>query len=63
MVKKERNKTKHVYVSSFVPEHLMPNKQPNVMDPFLEPLIAELEELFTDGILRLFSFFVSPKFV
>jgi len=29
----------------------MPNKQPNVMDHFLEPLIAELEEQFTDGRL------------
>ena len=41
MAKGTRCKNEHVYVSSFVPEHNLPNKQPNALDPFLEPLIEK----------------------
>uniref|UniRef100_A0A7M5WW45 Uncharacterized protein n=3 Tax=Clytia hemisphaerica TaxID=252671 RepID=A0A7M5WW45_9CNID len=50
MRKKERFKNENVFVSSFVPEHKLPNKQPTALDPYLEPLVEEIEELFIDGM-------------
>ena len=38
-----------VYICGFIPSYLLPNKQPNFLDPFLSPLIEEIEELFIDG--------------
>lgn len=49
MEKEVRNRKEEVYVSSFVPEYKVPNKQPMSLDPFLEPLVAELEDLFVNG--------------
>lgn len=49
MEKLHRSKNDHIYTTTFVPEHALPNKEPNALDPFLEPLITELEELFIDG--------------
>eukprot|EP00111_Clytia_hemisphaerica_P012099 TCONS_00035538-protein len=50
MEKLHRSKNDHIYTTTFVPEHALPNKEPNALDPFLEPLITELEELFIDGL-------------
>lgn len=49
MYKKDRNATDEVYVVSFVPSHMLPKKRPNALDPFLEPLISEIENIFIDG--------------
>jgi len=49
LYKKDRNATDEVYVVGFVPSHMLPKKQPNALDPFLEPLISEIEDIFIDG--------------
>lgn len=49
MEKEKRCLDENVFVSSFVPEHKLPNKQPSALDPFLDPLVTELEELFING--------------
>lgn len=50
MEKRYRCQNEYVYTSTFVPEHSMPNKEPNALDPFLEPLVDELVELFNEGM-------------
>ena len=49
MEKRERSKSENVFVTSFVPEHHLTNKQPTALDPYLNPLIDELVELFING--------------
>lgn len=49
MSKVDRNHSDEVYVTSFVPHAVLPNKQPKSLDPFLEKLVNELEELFING--------------
>lgn len=49
MKKEYRNSIDECYVTSFVPVHSLPNRQPNYLDPFIEPLVTELEQLFVDG--------------
>jgi len=49
MSKKDRAKNDEVYVCGFVPIHLLPNKRPNTIDPFIYPLIEEVEDLFING--------------
>jgi hypothetical protein len=51
MSKVNRSKTEEVYVCGFIPCYQLPNKRPNSLDPFLLPLIEEVEELFINGIL------------
>ena len=31
--------------------YLLPNKMPSSLDPFLHPLITEIEDTFIDGML------------
>lgn len=49
MKKVDRSKTNEVYVCGFVPCYQLPYKRPNSLDPFLLPLIEEVEELFING--------------
>ena len=49
MKKADRSHTDEVYVCGFVPCHLLPNKRPCFLDPFLDPLIEEVEEYFING--------------
>ena len=49
MKKADRCHTNEVYVCGFVPSYLLPNKRPNSLDPFLSPLIEEIEELYIEG--------------
>ena len=49
MCKAERCSTEEVYVVGFVPSHLLPKKRPNSLDPFLAPLVCEIENIFIDG--------------
>jgi hypothetical protein len=50
MAKLERCHKEELYVIGFVPNYLIPNKRSDALDPFLEPLIRELEDGFVDGI-------------
>jgi len=49
MSKVERSNIEEVYVSGFVPSYALPNRMPWSLDPFLDPLITELEDAFIDG--------------
>jgi len=49
MYKHERAATEEVYVVGFVPSHMLPKKRPNSLDPFLEPLVSEIENIFIEG--------------
>lgn len=49
MKKQDRAKVSEVYISGFVPSYLLPNKCAISLDPFLEPLVTELEERFVNG--------------
>ena len=49
MKKADRSATSVVYVAGFVPSHLLPNKTPSYLDPFLEPLLIDVENLFIEG--------------
>ena len=51
MSKQNRSKHGEVYVCGFVPSYLLPNKMPWSIDPFLHPLITEIEDAFIDGML------------
>ena len=51
MCKKDRSCKDEVYALAFVPSYLLPNKRAVSLDPFLEPLIREIEELFIEGKL------------
>ena len=38
-----------MYVCGFVPSYLLPNKTSCSLDPFLSPLMSEIEEAFING--------------
>ena len=50
MSKAERHKTAEVYVCGFIPSYQLPNKTPCSLDPFLSPLISEIEDAFIEGM-------------
>ena len=50
MEKKDRSRTSEVYVAGFVPSYLLPKKRPHSLDPFLHPLLSEIEDIFINGI-------------
>ena len=52
MSKLDRCKTEEVYVCGFVPSYLLPKKRSNSLDPFLQPLVDDIEELFINGTLH-----------
>ena len=49
MSKCDRSRVEEVYVCSFIPSYKLPKKTPWSLDPFLSPLIKELETLFIEG--------------
>ena len=49
MRKSDRSKVDEAYVCGFVPSYLLPNKCPVSLDPFLEPLVTEVLDLFING--------------
>lgn len=49
MSKCDRSKVEEVYVCSFIPSYKLPKKTPWSLDPFLHPLITEIEDLFIEG--------------
>ena len=50
MYKAERSKVEEVYVVGFVPTYLLPKKRPCLLDPCLDPLITDVEDIFIHGI-------------
>ena len=50
MSKVERCKAEEVYVVGFVQSHMLPKKRPISLDPFLEPLVMDIEDGFINGI-------------
>lgn len=50
MRKAERSKVDEVYVVGFVPSYLLPKKRPCSLDPFLDPLVTDIEKIFIHGI-------------
>ena len=46
----DRSATDEVYVAGFVPCYQLPHKRSCCLDPFLHPLISEIEDIFIDGI-------------
>ena len=50
MAKEERLKTGEVYTVGFVPSCDLPNGQPDSIDPFLEPLVRDIEAGFIEGM-------------
>ena len=55
MYKTERSKVEEVYVVGFVPSYLLPKKRPCSLDPFLDPLITDIENIFIHGICYLYN--------
>ena len=49
MAKQNRSKVEEVYVCGFVPSYVLPNKMPWSLDPFLYPLVREVEDSFING--------------
>ena len=49
MSKKDRSKVDEVYVSVFVPCYMLPKKMPWSLDPFIQPLITDIEDAFING--------------
>ena len=50
MCKEDRCKAEEVYVVGFIPCYLLPNRRPVSLDPFLHPLIEEIEIGFIEGV-------------
>ena len=56
MKKADRCKVDEVYVIGFVPCYILPKKRPVTLDPFLHPLMEEIEDLFINGMYRVVVF-------
>ena len=50
MAKAERSKTDQVYVVGFVPSYQLPKSRPCSLDPFLHPLVSDIENIFINGM-------------
>lgn len=49
MTREERLQTGEAYTVGFVPSYDLPDKRPNSIDPFLEPLVSDIENGFIEG--------------
>ena len=54
MSKLDRSNAVETYTVGFVPSYVLPDKRPNSLDPFLQPLVADLEKSFIEGAQKLF---------
>ena len=50
MAKAKRSSTDEVYVVGFVPSYQLPKSRPYSLDPFLHPLISDIEDIFINGM-------------
>lgn len=53
MAKVDRLQTDEVYTVGFVPSYDLPDGRPNSIDPFLEPLVKDIETGYIEGRLNL----------
>jgi len=49
MTKEARGSTEEIYPIGFVPSYMLPKRRSCSLDPFLHPLISEVEDIFIDG--------------
>jgi len=49
MSKEDRFCTEEIYTVGFVPSYDLPDARPNSIDPFLEPLVCDLDGGFIEG--------------
>ena len=49
MAKVDRLQTDEVFTVGFVPSYDLPDARPNSIDPFLEPLVREIETGYIEG--------------
>ena len=49
MAKEQRLQTGEVYTVGFVPSYDLPYARPNCIDPFLEPVVSDIEKGFIEG--------------
>ena len=50
IAKAKRSSTDEVYVVGFVPSYQLPKSRPCSLDPFLHPLISDIEDIFINGM-------------
>ena len=50
MYKEDRQKQSEIFVVGFVPTYLLPERRPVALDPFLLPLLEEIEDGFINGV-------------
>ena len=62
MSKEDRQKLSEIFVVSFVPAYLLPERRPISLDPFLPPLLDEIEDGFINGIAVDNYSFTLPNF-
>ena len=63
MKKADRLKTEEVYVCGFISNYQLPNKAPWYLDPFLHPLISDIEDAFINGILHTWHIIIACKYL
>ena len=54
MSKLDRSNAVETYTVGFVPSYVLPDKRPNSLDPFLQPLVEDLEKGFIEGGWKFF---------
>lgn len=62
MAKEDRQKQSEIFVVGFVPAYLLPERRPISLDPFLSPLLDEIEDGFINGIAVDNYSFTLPNF-
>ena len=62
MSKEDRQKQSEIFVVGFVPVYLLPERRPISLDPFLPPLLDEIEDGFINGIAVDNYSFTLPNF-
>ena len=62
MSKEDRQKQSEIFVVSFAPAYLLPERRPISLDPFLPPLLDEIEDGFINGIAVDNYSFTLPNF-
>ena len=70
MSKLDRCNVEEVFVVGFFPSYCLPKKRPISLDPFLHPLVEEIEDLFINGLYAKYSHlsfqcrtFITSKFL
>ena len=62
MYKEDRQNQSEIFVVGFVPTYLLPERRPVALDPFLLPLLEEIEDGFINGVEVDNNAFSIPQF-